>query len=240
MRSALSGNPWRYVRSREPADLGTLVSPLRFDIAVRADFYRFADEHDALWRSDFEAFVDRLESHAYFTWFREVNTASFHRHLLADPARLREAFAARTRRALALADSYREGGFRRGETITLLGGRHVTPPSSGRPAPGPYFAGDGCHRLALLLRDGARELAPDMYRVRMYRRLHARDVTSTLIAHVRPSPAEYCAFLSLGYAKEEIRDAGALLADVERRTPERLAELRRVMDLDRDALGSAA
>jgi hypothetical protein len=89
MRSALSGNPWRYVRSREPADLGTLVSPLRFDIAVRADFYRFADEHDALWRSDFEAFVDRLESHAYFTWFREVNTASFHRHLLADAARLR-------------------------------------------------------------------------------------------------------------------------------------------------------
>jgi hypothetical protein len=61
------------------------------------------------------------------------------------------------------------------------------------------FAGDGCHRLALLLGAGQAELLPSQYRVRRYLALVPADTTGPLLSRTGATWPDYRSFIALGY-----------------------------------------
>jgi hypothetical protein len=83
------------------------------------------------------------------------------------------------------------------------------------------FAGDGCHRLALLLKQGTTILRPDQY--------ETLDVSSP----------EYAAFISASFTDTHHNRLEDLLDDVAKRSPWRLGELREILSTDHPSLHAA-
>jgi hypothetical protein len=62
----------RHLPGTEPVPLDELISPLRYDIVVRADHFRFLDDRLDLFERDPAAYVRLATGHPYFTWYTEV------------------------------------------------------------------------------------------------------------------------------------------------------------------------
>ncbi|HET7172707.1 MAG TPA: hypothetical protein VFI30_00325 [Nocardioidaceae bacterium] len=215
---------WRPKRAgAEPIDIAWLISPLRYDVAIRAQFFEFAaarpDQDPAAW-------LPALREHPYRVWFEKVAMARFRPWVLRDPALLERQFAERVATAAALWRSYRATGFDQRYPVTLRGTSGPRVSDSGATLDRAVHVGDGGHRLAMLLADGA-SLAPWMYRVDP-RPMPLIDNTAVLTDALAVDPAVYAAFLAPGYG-EEADDIAVLRERVAARRPGRLAELDSVL-----------
>lgn len=215
-----------------------LVSPLRYDIVVRERFFDFLEGNESLYDDDFAEFAQQARSHPYFVWFSRIAVPRFRPHLLASDDLFARAFEDRLHATASLLRSFRETGFDSMEPILLRTGRWIEPTTTGKPVVRSVYAGDGCHRLALLRRAGIRVLTPAMYRVAASRSFRPRDHTAILLASLTVSHDEYFSFLALGYGEGSCSSEEALLEHVRRLDPERLGELRAVIAADAPLLQS--
>jgi hypothetical protein len=206
--SARRGNPWRYRPARGEVEIAPLVSPLRLDVTLRQDFFSLYAEQRELYRTDFGSFAARARQHDYFVWFERIMCPSWQPHVLADPASFDAAWAARLRASAALYESFERRGFDERSPITLYEARRVLPTSAGKRVGRTIYAGDGNHRLALLMTAGQTTLLPSQYRVKRFRTLVPGDTTGRLVEALAIDLQRYVAFLATGYPSLRIEVAG--------------------------------
>lgn len=230
------------------ADVAELVSPLRYDVLVRAEHFTFLAEHLEQFERDFEGYFAAALRLPYYTWFTTIALPRFRPRDAATEARRHAAYRQRLLDAASLYRSVREHGYDGARYPLLLRSAPAgAATASGKLVPRRLYAGDGCHRLALLLHLGYRSIPPDWYRVR--RVAAPLDNTAPLLGPLRVPPAAYYRFLALGYGATESGDGtgnGAapsdresLLRHVAAYAPERLAELRQVLAVDEPLLAAA-
>jgi hypothetical protein len=193
------GNPWSFRKGGEEIEIAPLVSPLRFDVTIRQAFFTFYAEHRDLYRSDFRAFAELARGEEYFVWFEKVMCRAWQPHVLEDARLFDTAWAQRLHAAAALHDSFERAGFDTHFPITLYEGRDVLPTAEGKRVSRKTYAGDGNHRLALLLAAGRTTLLPSQYRIKRYRRLIPSDTTPRLVQALQVDDQRYLAFLRAGY-----------------------------------------
>jgi hypothetical protein len=216
---------------RKPLSIDELISPLRYDILVRRDFLLFIRQHRSLYRRDFNTFLDEAMGHAYFDWFKHVLCGRRRPDLLDNPDALRAAFARRASAAESLLASVEQRGMDPSYPILLKTGFIVLPSKSGCRVSLPCYLGDGCHRLALMILDGWKELPPEYYRVAYYPVFRPLDNTSRLREHFDLYGERYIEFLSRGYADQVFAEQNSLLQDVRQHRPERHRELLDLINL---------
>jgi hypothetical protein len=200
----------RYIRESYGSDevpIDTLISPLRYDVLLREGYFRFLDEISALSERDLGRVVAASRDHPYHRWFREILVPRYLRSLVGREHAIEEAFAARVARTVELYRSFLAEGYDHGRPLSLRTGLVVTRTATGKRVPGRLFAGDGCHRLALLRLHGERVLKPRSYRVRLRWVHRPVDHTHSLLRAAPTSRADYVEFLSLAYDPAAVRDA---------------------------------
>jgi hypothetical protein len=231
LSGVVHGDPWIYRRLRVPVPIGPLVSPLRYDILIRQRYFEHFAAHRDEYERDFEAYARETRRHAYFVYFRDVTCPRWFPHVLNDDAALEATWRRRLQASAELYESFSRRGFDVRHPITLHAGRRLTATHTGKRVSHRLFAGDGNHRLALLLASGRTELEPDQFRVKHYLRLAPSDTTPYCLSLLRVTPAEYAGFLRRGYPgvpiatdgdRPVVQDGDAPLAD----------EVRRVIDAD--------
>lgn len=216
----------------EPLDLDQLVSPLRYDIMVRAEYFDFLVERLDLYDGDFDRYVVEATTTRYFTWFSKVALTRFHPRHAADPADVLAAFRERLHRSTRLLRSFAAEGFDTRYPISVRTAVPRARTGTGKLVERSYYPGDGCHRLALLVRAGQRTLPPSHYRIRRTPVRVVIDNTHALISEMRLAPEEYYRFLSRGYADQIFSEASSLLGYVAAYAPNRLDELSQVIRID--------
>ncbi len=221
-----------YVPGDRPVAIAELVSPLRLDILIRAEHFRFLAERLDTASSDFGAYVEEALETPYHLWFRRVALPRYHPQAARDPVKARRAFEQRLRRSIRLYRRFAQHGFDRRYPISLTGAEPGATTTTGKRVRRELYAGDGCHRLALLLNAGETVLPAAFYRVAQTPRTNVIDNTRPLISLLSLDRADYVRYLSLGYSDQTFVDLPALLADVERRRPDRLEELTSVLAVD--------
>ena len=231
LADARRGRPWWVRPGREVVPIGPLISPLRYDILVRQRYFEYFAERRADYERDFDAYERSTRRHAYFIYFRDVTCRTWFPEALSDDAALDRRWRWRLERSAALYDSFMERGFDERFPITLHAGARVAAGPNGKRVSHRLFAGDGNHRLALLVASGRTELQPSQYRVRRYPRLAPSDTTPYCLSLLRVAPGEYADFLRRGYpgvplavheGRPVVEDPHAPLAE----------EVRRVIDID--------
>jgi hypothetical protein len=221
-----------YQPGREPIRIDDLISPLRYDIAVRERYFAVVRERRALAEEDFPAFVELSRQQPYFGWFTKIAIPSHHPKLVGDEEGVEAAFERRVRGCIDLHDSFESRGYDRRRPIILRTGETVAPTSTGKRLARRIYAGDGCHRLACLRRAGVEVLEPDMYRLHVADAFTPRDDTALLLSVMAINPHDYFSFLSLSYAERELHTEEELLNHVRSAHPDRLRELQQVIALD--------
>jgi hypothetical protein len=229
-----------YLPATEPVALDELLSPLRYDILVRADHFRFLDEHLGLLERDLEAYVRLALRHPYYTWYTRIALPRYRPREHADEQRRLAAFQRRVLGAAELWRSFRRVGFDPRYPVIL---RVATPGAAtptGKVVHRRFHAGDGCHRLAMLVAAGERELPTSCYRVHSDPLRSLIDNTSALISLLGLSRQEYYSFLARGYAAGPAAGREAIVRHVEVHAPDRLPELRQVLAADEPKLDAVA
>jgi len=221
----------------EPVALAELVSPLRYDVLVRARFLERLAERLERVGGDLDGAVREGLEHPYHTWFTTIALPRYRPREAASERRRQAAFRERVRRSAVLLASFRRHGFDPRHPVSLSTAVPGAPTESGKVVPRRLYPVDGCHRLALLLVAGHGTLEPAWYRVRTEPLAAPIDNTHALLGTLRVDPVEYYRFLSLGYAGAGLDDRASLLREVAARRPDRLAELERVLEIDERALG---
>lgn len=211
-------------RGVEPARVAELVSPLRYDVVVRAEFFRFLGDHTALYQENFAQFMMRAAAEPYFTWFETVAMTRYHPSARRDRRNLLERFEQRVRKSHAVWQSFRDRGFDTKCPITLWRTDTPVPTDSGIVIDRPWHIGDGNHRLALLVAGGASQVQPDQYRIGS-RPAQLIDNTQLLVSALSIRPADYTRFLSYGYSGTPFTSIEDLVEDVRSRRPDRLSEV---------------
>jgi hypothetical protein len=218
---------------REVVDIKALISPLRYDVVVRAQFLtdlRTSSEPPGV-------LPDFALEHPYFLWFKYVESARFFPDLLQKPDLLRERYQSRVTRAQATLRSFDAGGYDRRFPVTVSSTPRGATSDFGVQTSKTLHIRDGCHRLALLLIDD-QQLEPTMYRVGGPRD-PVPDNTALLLPHLRLDERDYTRFLSRGFAAHECTDLTELRSLVATQSPERLAELDAVVRAHQHAQRSA-
>lgn len=213
-----------------PLPLDQLVSPFRYDIEVRRRFLDLVAEHESSWRHDPDAFIAVAAESDYHTWYRAVAVRSIGVDA-DDPQELAQGFARRVRKTIAFYDEYhRLGRFDPRYPVTVR-------PVDGVVGERKQFSGerfvpvDGCHRIAMLLREGRSELSPTEYRIAPASD-PVLDNTERLVAELEVSDDDYYRFVSRGFLEVELTDRSELLAAV-RATDATLAdEVDAIMQID--------
>lgn len=219
----------------EPLVLDELVSPLRYDIVVRADYFDWLADRLDLYDADFEEFVRAAVQTPYFTWFTRVALVRYHPERATDPRLAMLEFRERLHRSTGLLRRFGVDGFDSRFPVSVRTAAAGATTATGKSVQRSFYPGDGCHRLALLLRSGASTLAPAYYRVHKRPKRKVIDNTHLLVRELRLAPEDYYRFLSRGYADRALLDEASLLGYVAQRRPDRLAELRAVIAADADA-----
>ena len=229
---ALPGRRPRLRAGDDILDIDRLISPLRYDVLVRQGYLEFLARNLDLFHRDFDAFVDLARREPYYTWFCAV---AIHRIRPGTEGadELDAAFRERLRKTTRLYVAMSERGFDPQFPITVRTAGPVATTATGKIVTGRLFPSDGCHRLAMLRHTGHRSLLPQWYRLRSDGDWQPPDNTGTLIGPLGIGPADYLAFLSLGYANSLFYDEGALVAHVPSGAQD---ELRRIIAIDRPAL----
>lgn len=227
-RALLDGNPFRIERATEPVPIGELVSPLRYDVLVRARHFDFHEEHRDLYARDFDEYERRARLLPYYVWFTRTSALTAR---MDDPETIEAGWRKRLHESAALSDSFRRSGFDEAFPIELLAGARVGAAPSGKRAVRRLYAGDGCHRLALLLASGQDTLRPSQYRVKRYRALVPADTSGFLLKATGAGWPQYQSFLALGYPTVRVSlDAGR--PRVECDDPRLRAEVEAVVAVD--------
>lgn len=218
----------------EPIRIDELISPLRYDVLARQRMFELLAEMPAADRSAIDRVIELAGETAYFVWFRTVVIPRFRPELIGDDDAIDLAFGVRVKRSVELYESFMASGYRAREwPITLFSGRRILATDSGKRLDRRLYAGDGCHRLALLRSTGTSTLEPGAYRVHEMPRLSPLDQTTRLIPALGIGPEEYFDFLALSYAPDRgCRTREELIERVRSDDPGRLAELERVLELD--------
>jgi hypothetical protein len=206
----------------EPVNIRQLISPLRYDVIVRAQF--FADLRRR--RRDPQEPTASLREFAleqpYFMWFKYVETARFFPQFLDNPDQLLDRFFLRVDRAVATLRSYDSRGFDAQHPVTLAHTPGGTVSDSGLRLSNSLHIRDGCHRLALLLLDGGL-LQPQMYRTHSVS-APLPDNTALLLPHLDLGSVEYANFLAPAFTTTEHGELSDLRTEVAERSPARLQE----------------
>jgi hypothetical protein len=242
-QAARVGNYWYWTdppELRGGVAVADIVCPLRYDVLVRAEFLLFYGEHRALYAADADTFLALARQGSYYRWFVSSEAVRTKPDLLGKQAALDAAFAERVGRAAALYESVAEHGFSTRHPIILKTAERLLPPTTARSAPptgkrvvARYFLADGCHRLALLMTHGYRELPPGFFRVKYFRTFSPFDSTSLLARSLSIEPAAYFRFLSSRYCAPQVfEDAAGLLRHVHEHRPELLDEAWSVIRAD--------
>ncbi|MGI8698515.1 MAG: hypothetical protein ACR2J0_05135 [Mycobacteriales bacterium] len=219
----------------ETLDLDELVSPLRYDVIVRAEYFDYLTERLDLYDADFDRYVAAATDTRYFTWFATVALKRYRPQRATDPSHVMAEFRARLRRSASLLRSFENEGFDPRYPVSVRTAVPGATTGTGKLVSRSYYPGDGCHRLALLVRAGQHTLPPSYYQVRRDPQRTVIDNTHSLIRDLRLTPEEYYRFLSKGYDDSTVSDAPSLLANVAERAPHRLSELRGVLAVDERA-----
>lgn len=232
---------WRPKRSGGDAvELGALISPLRYDVLVRAQFFRFLDERLDQYETDFPAFALAARQEPYFVWFERVAMARFRPWVAADQKLLRGSFDERVRASYVLWTAFRRTGFDPRYPVTLRTADPTARTEQGARVERDLYVGDGCHRLALLLANDERVLPPELYRVDRSPLRRLLDNTAVLMPALGLDEQRYAEYLSMGYADEPRHDLASLCEDVQRHRPEQLTELLDLISRDRAALAQSS
>ncbi len=163
VREAGRGLSPRYRPGVEPLVIDELISPLRYDVLVRSQFFEFLAANRPLFDASPEQFVAAVRETDYHRWYR---TVAVHAIGIAEESDevVEEAFHRRVLRSVALADSVAARGFVPKPPLTIRASDGAQTASGKRLGPRHYPL-DGCHRLALLRALGRRHLEPGEYRV---------------------------------------------------------------------------
>jgi hypothetical protein len=220
----------------EAVTIDGLISPLRYDVLVRQQFFEFFRENEEMGRHDKAQFQAAALHEPYFVWFRDIVIGR--RWRLLKGQTVEEAYAEQVTKAISLYDSFNESDPIGSKPIVV---RRVTEPT--RTGTGKIIANrcllvDGGHRVALLRLNGITEL-PARAWLEVHDRWMPRDNTHRLLESLDVSDEEYYSFLSLGMTKERQTSAHDLLEAVTREAPERLEELRSIIVSDTPMLRSS-
>ena len=229
---ARRGNPWRHRPGDREVPIAPLVSPLRLDVTLRLEFFRFYAEQRELYRADFGAFAELARRHDYFVWFERIMCPSWQPHVLDDERTFAAAWADRLRATAGLYDSFERDGFDTRFPITLYEGRHVLPTATGKRLTRQMYAGDGNHRLALLMARDRPALLPGQYRIRRFRTLVPSDTTPRLLEALRVDEHRYLAFLAMGYPSLRIERVDGRIEAHGTTDRAMLAEVRSLLRID--------
>jgi hypothetical protein len=220
----------------ESVSLGSLVSPLRYDILVRGEYFEWLALHREV-LDDPPRLIELSRSEPYFKWFAGVVVPRFRPHLASDPDGLLEAFGDRVMRSVSLLRSVEESGFDPNQPLTLETGRRIQPTATGKRLARRLYPGDGCHRLALRMARGETVLEPGSYRIRTVLRFEPLDNTAPLLKELAVTRSAYREFLELSYGSLVHK----ALPDGEPSPPSEpddgpLAEIRAVAEVDQPLL----
>ncbi|HET7475012.1 MAG TPA: hypothetical protein VFJ97_03195 [Dermatophilaceae bacterium] len=225
-RTARRGLTWRpkWLGSEE-LSIEALISPLRYDVSVRADFFRFLQAHADLSRPQL---LEAARQQPYRVWFQHVAMRRFRPWTLRDANVLEGQFDERVLRSVQMARSFRDRGFdaRRPITLRYVRGEAVT--DSGVRVTSRLHVGDGGHRLALLLCDGG-TLAPGQFRVDPRAMPAVIDNTAILAPVLNLSEGTYARFVSAGYSDERFDTVADLLNHLAEHDPNRVSELELIL-----------
>jgi hypothetical protein len=224
LRRALTWQPKR--RGDTPIRVAELISPLRYDVLVRAQFFEFLSGRPA--GEPAAQVVTAAWDEPYAVWFREVAMARFRPWVLSDPEALRASYAERVIASRELLQSFTTNGFDARTPVTLRVSAGVQTTETGARVSRTLHVGDGGHRLALLLLSGS-DLLPEMYRLDP-RPMPLIDNTALLLGPLAVSDADYCAFLQAGYTRRSCPDVQSLLTVVDDEDAVAGAELRSVLE----------
>lgn len=226
-RTVRRGATWRAKESGDHSlEILSFTSPLRYDVVVRAEFFRWlADNEDG--RSDADV-VDGARQLPYRVWFTEVAMARFRPWVLDDPTVLEGQFAERVTSARRLAASIAEHGFDPSHPVTLRRSTGHQVADSGARIDKSLHVGDGGHRLAFLLSRGA-ALEPWMYRVDP-RPMPVLDNTAILARALQLDEKTHAAFIGHEFVNETVHSFTGLRAAVSRAAPDRLWEVDSVLE----------
>jgi hypothetical protein len=220
---------------RHDVDVASLISPLRYDVLVRAEFFTFLEQWGDRRLDDGDALVAAAGELPYATWFRSVAMARFRPWVLGDPVLLQQQFRERVLSALALWRSFRGRGFDPTHPVTLRWTAGPLRTDTGLMIDRRLHVGDGGHRLALLLSAGL-PLSADLYRVDRRPQRTLIDNTAVLVPALGIADQEYVRFVARGYTGTEYRDATQLVLDVGRTDPARASEIASVVEHHRALL----
>jgi hypothetical protein len=243
-RRALTWRP--KVAGAEPVNIKSLISPLRYDVVVRADFFGFLDDCLSEGAHRPEDVASAAGAHAYFVWFERVAMERFRPWVLADQGLLHQQFTERVASSMSLWSSFRQNGFDLRHPVTLRSASGAKAADSGAVVDRRLHVGDGGHRLALLLASGAEELKPGMYRVDPRPLGELIDNTAVLLPAIPLSVDEYVRFIANGYAGPDapasVESSGVegLLDHVRQHRPDLLGELERLLEVHRVPSAPAA
>jgi hypothetical protein len=229
-----------YLPGVEPVALDELASPLRYDIVVRADHFRFLDQHLQLLDRDPEAYLRLAVRHPYYTWYTQIALPRFRPRELRDQRRSLEAFRQRVASAAELWRSFKAVGFDPRHPVTLRVALPGVATPAGKVVQRRFYASDGCHRLAMLMAVGEETLAPAWYRVRSDPLHSLTDNTRALIGPLALGQDEYYRFLARGYGVATATGRDAIIRHVEAHAADRLPELEQVLAVDERELDAVA
>jgi hypothetical protein len=209
-----------------------LVCPLRYDILVRAEFIRLIAANDNLMADENSEIVRSQAAHDYEVWFREVEILRFFPELYHDEQQIRARLAMRVQNLKKLWESISSRGFDAAHPIRLRGGESIME-VNGKSVSGPYFAGDGCHRIACLIVMGKEYLEPEEYEVALSTKFQPLDNTAILLDKLPVTRQDYLSFISRGYCgNQSFASENDILADLEKHNPGRLDELKSILRHD--------
>ncbi len=197
-----------YVKGNSPILIDELISPLRYDIIIRYDFFTFLRKNMDVYNHEFEKFLSEVKSTEYFVWYQERR---HHGYLKNNAAKLHRDFELRVRKSASLYLAFEKDGFDSRFPITLRRGLKILPSTSGIRLDGPIFAGDGCHRIALLRLAGQKFLYQNQYRIQKTLFFIPADNTDILVKRLSMSKARYLDFLSLWMGQRQGMDEESLL-----------------------------
>lgn len=207
-----------------PLDVMPLISPLRYDVLVRAEFFRYLRTHP---QESLNDLTEHARGTAYFTWFERIAMERFRPWVLKDRSLLQRQFAERVSRSRSLWQSFEAGGFDPRRPMSLRSTSRFQRTDTGAIIGPRLHLADGGHRLALVLARGER-LGASMFRIDP-RPTSLIDNTATLIRLLSLSSADYTRFVSHAYAPRTFEDIASLRAYVAVNTPDRLEELNSVL-----------
>jgi hypothetical protein len=151
--------------STDSINVASLISPFRYDVLVRAEFFRLARQNRDLIATDPDRFIQMVRQSRYFLWFEKIAVPNSGREGLTGGA-LERVFKNRVIRSLRLLESYEQhGGLDEHYPITVRELAEQDLASFKGGAVGGKMLVDGGHRLALAFLDGQTILSPSEYRL---------------------------------------------------------------------------